>query len=245
MYFTLPYSERRQIQKDYKKLYPKISYTEMLDDFNGVKQYGDGGTVKPATTNQIPPLQPKSQAEFDYRQKAFQDSTILHNQGAFVSQLAEKKYKEASVPYSPTQPNKEYTNTKEYRDFLQESANKYNPNNKGTCDYCDENYKLSYLRLKTNIEPTGRTANNSDYYAPPSQQILPYTDYKPNEYYGQNKGVVYQGGKPVRAMTWKEKNKQYGDGGKIDGKPTTPTLNLPQATIDKYARPTNQQQNAN
>jgi hypothetical protein len=45
MYYTLPVKERIELMKKYKTAYPGMSYNDMVEHFNTVQEYGNGGLI--------------------------------------------------------------------------------------------------------------------------------------------------------------------------------------------------------
>lgn len=186
MYYKLPVKERIELMKSYRKANPDMSYQDMVKDYNNSYQkFEDGGKKK------VEPYQPKSQADYLFRQKMYNDS------------LALGKYTDLQKALEPKGSSFNFENTdesnKKRQGLLQNYAAKIIKENPSIKYYMYEGipYKGEYGKLPERvgeynkylaspdlthplIKPTGswEGAAANDTYVKPVQKILPYNQPK-------------------------------------------------------------------
>jgi hypothetical protein len=160
MYYTLPVKERIELMKKYKTAYPGMSYNNMVEHFNTVQEYGDGGKIK-------------------IKRKPI---TTIEEARAYAKQNPEA-FANAYVKKSGTIPSTTPTNVKAYNTIEPTSYSDYNnirryitntPRdiNKSVMPTADEEAWKQYLGLnntpKTIIpstyKPTIAKDKNASYY---------------------------------------------------------------------------------
>lgn len=108
MWNTLDTKTRLELMDNYKKGYPDFSYRDMVNHFNDISKYGDGGKLKPIYTNNLN----------DPKLKSYSDSLNL--------------YSGAKEDYKQFENN--FGSNHSYRlragDYRTDVDNKIDPNNK-------------------------------------------------------------------------------------------------------------------
>lgn len=200
----------------------KIKPVGIHNDSDGIPLYKKSTTqpVFQKAEKKIEPYKPKSQADFDYRNKMYNDSLDSYN---FNKESLNKLYKtkKTSKGTEVDLSTKKYVNRQQgiNEDFLKYQKLGLNISKKDVekeWDSVDKNIK-SVGAYKFNL------SNGSEYtlkqYKKPVQQILPYTESTDNKMvndFNKGTGAIIQKAKPLseeeQYQTWRSnlpKNLQY------------------------------------
>lgn len=92
MYYTLPIKDRLSLMKDYRKAYPKMGYSEMVEHFNeGIKKFDGGGKLNEINNNkQYVNTNPEKSFMMSGKVPAINQDNLPNTQKRFAGAVPEK-----------------------------------------------------------------------------------------------------------------------------------------------------------